>query len=166
MPRSRGALDRTPAALLESGADHQRPARGDIALAAAGGERECESRGAIYQASQSCMLNAFSTMEVESKRDLYTYQTYYYCTSCYLKDLMHIKIFVLNFIFHMVNIVPIQNCKGSPVHVAPAYVVSENGSDHFESLRNFFLHLCKRLFPPKNVWFQNLTTPAGPELLS
>jgi hypothetical protein len=37
--------------------------------------------------------------------------------------------------------------KGNPVHVAPAWVGSREGSDHFRSyVRNLSLHFCKRLF--------------------
>jgi hypothetical protein len=46
------------------------------------------------------------------------------------------------------------------MHVAPACVGSEEGSNHFGSyVRNIFLHFCKRLFPglePMTSWSQGM----------
>ena len=51
----------------------------------------------------------------------------------------------------MVTLMTIQgsalNKKGIPVHVAPAYAGSREGTDHFGSfVRSLSLHFCKRLF--------------------
>jgi hypothetical protein len=58
--------------------------------------------------------------------------------------------------------------EGSPVHVAPAWARSEEGSDHFESyIRSISLHFCKRMFlglEHMTSWSQGKKITTAPRL--